>query len=461
MRHRNLILFVLAAAILTPVSVAGQKNAPEGASLDATSVEIKLDQPVHFSSPDGEPITLAAGRYRVEKRDAGTLAMLAEDGASSVIVAAASEHDEAIGDAEALSVAMGNGAHRILLLQTDGTSLEAAGTYSGVVSRAALSTLSRTQVNTAYQNRLQTRIQSFQTIDPQPQAYDGKYQTAETWQQTLARRRAGQITSSVLRNAIGQTFRGATLKANACGPSYTYRKTIINVPTAPLYQEQGMQRLHYDLSGGERERSEYVVEINNFPDAKMRRYSIRACVDSWQNRDWQGQVAGGLMEVHIPFGDVRITTRAIDYCCWGNVNYIPTTMLTRTANWGWNDDKARRAIRDRLRAPVLIVTLEPKFAAGKISYQPVNARWRHQKDMWSDFGEFRLVPNEPDKINSYMYSTLEVLRQRYLAMFNNENVRNQLSEDLTNTLLTNSYVNNITGIDGPNSAGTVITVSCN
>ena len=81
--------------------------------------------------------------------------------------------------------------------------------------------------------------------------------------------------------------------------------------------------------------------------------------------------------------------------------------------------------------------------------------------MWSDFGEFRLVPNEPDKINSYMYSTLEVLRQRYLAMFNNENVRNQLSEDLTNTLLANSYVNNITGIDGPNSAGTVITVSCN
>ena len=377
MKTIKLISIAFVAAIVVQVTASSPISATEQDSVDVMTTEIQLDQLVHFSDPDGEPITLAAGRYRVEKRDAGTLAMLAEDGASSVIVAAASEHDEAIGDAEALSVAMGNGAHRILLLQTDGTSLEAAGTYSGVVSRAALSTLSRTQVNTAYKSRLQTRIQSLQTVDPQPQAYDGKYQTTETWQQTLARRRAGQITSSVIRNAIGQTFQGATLKANACGPSYTYRKTIINVPTAPLYQEQGMQRLHYDLSGGERERSEYVVEINNFPDAKMRRYSIRACVDSWQNRDWQGIVADDLMEIHIPFGDVRITTRAIDYCCWGNVNYMPTTMLTRTANWRWNDDKARRAIRDRLRAPILIVTLEPKFVAGKVSYQPVNAKWRH------------------------------------------------------------------------------------
>ena len=167
MRHSNLIQFVLAVAIFVPASATGQENVTEGASIDETSVEIQLDQPVHFLGPDGKPVTLAAGRYRVEKGDTSTLTMVAEDGGSQLISAEASGHDEQANAPEALSVETGEDELHILLLQPDGSSLDAAGTYSGIVSRAArrmtATTLSRVQVSSAYQERLRTSVNQLQT----------------------------------------------------------------------------------------------------------------------------------------------------------------------------------------------------------------------------------------------------------------------------------------------------------
>jgi len=451
MKNLVSISIVFLAVLVIYMSGTQSANANEDEGADLVNTEIELERVVHFSGPKGDPVTLDAGRYRVEKRDSKTLELSTGDGASHVIAAAASEHDEAIGDAEALSVAMGNDAHRVLLLHTDGTSWEAVGTYSGVVSRAAVAPLSRTQVNTAYKSRLQTRIESVPTI--QPQAYEGGNQVAETWQQKLERQRAGRITSTLLRNAIGKTFSGASLKANACGGSYTYRKTIVNIPNT-LYKEEGLQRLHYDLSNGEREKTEWTIDERKLKrDVKGRRYSIRACIDNWQNRDWQGQVVNGLMEVHIPFGDASITTRTIEY--WSTTGFH----VVGGPRWNWNDSAARNAIQDRNLSPVLIVTLRPKYSNGKITYQANDAKWDLRMNMWSRYGRFRLSPAEPDKIYSYMNSNLEILRGRYLAIFNNQNVRARLSEDLTDSLLANNYVNRITGIDEANSGGTVITVS--
>jgi hypothetical protein len=449
MKQSNSTSIVFLAALLIQVSGLQIAGADEHESADVVSNGIELKRLVHFSGPNGDPVTLDAGQYLVERRDAETLAIVAEDGESHEIAAAASEHDEALPDSQALSFPVGEDSYRILFLQTDGSSLEAAGTYSGVVTRDAATATDMGQVSAAYEDWLQSEEISLRAF--QPRIYDGGApKVAETWQQRMERQRAGRITSSTLRNAIGKTFSGSTIKANSCGGSYTLRKTTINIPNAPFYKEQfGLPRLHYDFTNGEREKTQWKT-CSDCP--LKRRYSVRACVDDWQVRQWQGQVVNGLLEVHVVLGDSTIETRAIDY--W-------KLLVKWTRRWSWNDVNASYATRDLLNYPVLIVTMKPGYSSGKVTMQTVNVRWDNRKNMHSSIGQFRVLPTEPDKFESYKLSILNDLLNRYRVIFDNQAVRTRLSNDLTQALLANSYVKNINGIDVPNSGGTVITFTYN
>lgn len=437
----SVTLFALLIVQTSPISVA---SATENESDDVNTTEINLERVVHFAAPNGEPVTLAAGRYSVEKRDAESLEIVAEEGESNVIAAAASEHDETLADSQALSVPIGKDSYRLLFLQTDGTSLEAAGTYSGVVTRGAATTIDMQQVSSAYEDWLQSEDVQLRAVRL---AYDPRPKVAETWQQRMERQSAGRITSTSLRNAIGKTFAGATVTANSCGGSWSERKTTINIPEAPFYKvEAGPNRLHHDFTGGERERSQWTTHRG-----PVRRYSIRVCIDNWQLKEKQGQVASGLLEVHLSFGESTITTRAIDY--WKSI------YQTWHSRWNWNDERAVYVTPNFLTYPVLVATLKPSFSGGKITVAVDNVRWDNRLNKYDIYGTSRVLPTEPNKVRDYKLSSLNVLLGRYRAIFDNPAVRTRLSNELTQALLANSYVNRITGIDSANSGGSVITVT--
>jgi hypothetical protein len=426
-------------------------SATEHESDDLVSTEIELDRLVHFSGPKGGAVTLDAGRYLVQERGEKTLAMVDENGKQYEISAVASEHDEALPNSQVLSVPLGEDSYRVLFLQTDGSSLEAAGTYSGIITRDAVNTADMDHVSAAYEDWLQSAEVNLRAVRLQPQAYDPRPKTALTWQQQMEMQRAGRITSSVLRNAIAKTFSSATVTANACGGSYVYRKTIVNIPTVPFHEEHGLQRLHHNFTGGEREKSQYKTTASyGVGNIDGRRYSLRACVDDWRVQDWQGQVANGLLEVHMSFGSSDIATRALDY-------YRPRGFWQKY--WEWNSSRALYATKDHLLYPVMIATLKPTVVGGQVTIAVENIRWDNRRNMWSEWGDFRVVSREADVIVRYKINSLDALHSQLSRIFNNSAVRTSLSNELTQALLANSFVNRITGIDSANSGGAVVTVT--
>ena len=447
----RLISAAFFALLLAQAGSTSVASAAENESDDLVSTEIELERLVHFTGPKGEAVTLDAGRYQVQERGEKALAMVDENGEQYEISAVASEHDEALPDSQVLSVPLSEDSYRVLILQTDGSSLEAAGTYSGIVTRDAMNTVDMDQVSAAYENWLQLNDVELRGVRLQPQAYDPRPKTALTWQQQMEKQRAGRITGWDLRNAIVKTFEGATVIANACGGSYVYRKTTINIPTVSLHEEHGLQRLHHDFTGGEREKSQYETTATyGIGRIDGRRYSLRACIDDWRVQEWQGQVANGLLEVHMSFGSSDIATRALDY-------YRPRGYWQKY--WEWNSSSARNATKDHLLYPVLIATLRPTVSSGQVVVNVQNIRWDNRRNMWSERGEFRVVPKEADVVVGYKLSSLNALHSQLSGIFNNPAVRAQLSGNLRAALLANSYVNKITGIDSANSGGSVITVT--
>jgi hypothetical protein len=123
----------------------------------------QLYRATHFVDSAGNPVMLSAGAYKVERRDASSLALVAADGSEKVISAEQSRHDIDLRAPAALSVAAGKDEHHLLLLQPDGTSLDAAGTYTGTTRRGTLAVaspkLSSERVSTSYRYQLNLRYQ--------------------------------------------------------------------------------------------------------------------------------------------------------------------------------------------------------------------------------------------------------------------------------------------------------------
>lgn len=113
---------------------------------------IALQKAVHFLTAAGEDLVVEPGTYEVEAAKEGLqLTPQGGEGAKAVVVQAqALPHGESLTAPKIDVGPAGEDQYRVALLLPDGTSLEAVGSYSGVSTRAVISTSS---TNTAYGTR--------------------------------------------------------------------------------------------------------------------------------------------------------------------------------------------------------------------------------------------------------------------------------------------------------------------
>ena len=130
---RILIVFILTVSF--PAS--GQSISSD----DALLRTITVVEPVHFSGAEGEDILLPAGDYFVTAADSNLQLIRLADGETFSLAATSGQHNEEVSGTIAVSVPGTDelhDSHDIALLSSDGTVLEAAGTYSGVHARGLL-----------------------------------------------------------------------------------------------------------------------------------------------------------------------------------------------------------------------------------------------------------------------------------------------------------------------------------
>lgn len=124
------------AAVMAVFAMGVQTGTTLSGSPDPSSITI--EKPVHFSASDGSDVVASAGIYRVEQVTDMTLRLIPLEGKTPfVIQAQATTHDESIAAPLALSIPQPQDEHHVVLLRPDGNALDAAGTYSGVKTRAA------------------------------------------------------------------------------------------------------------------------------------------------------------------------------------------------------------------------------------------------------------------------------------------------------------------------------------
>lgn len=125
---------------------------------------IELDKAVHFTTPGGEDVIVEPGRYRLEGQSKEELRLIpGTNNAPVTIRAMEMTHDQSISVPVAVAVPVEEEdlLHLVLLL-TEGKSIEAVGSYSGIQSRQALALqkpVSSPQIALALQ-----RTQSVQAI---------------------------------------------------------------------------------------------------------------------------------------------------------------------------------------------------------------------------------------------------------------------------------------------------------
>ncbi|MBU6480875.1 MAG: hypothetical protein KGS09_10080 [Nitrospirae bacterium] len=121
--------------ILMGLSLMISACATTAASPDPSTITIQ--KPVHFSGSDGSDVVAPAGDYRVEQSTDRTLRLVPQEGKTPLVIQAqATKYDEPMSDLLAVSIPYQEDEHHVVLLKPDGTALDAAGTYSGVKSRA-------------------------------------------------------------------------------------------------------------------------------------------------------------------------------------------------------------------------------------------------------------------------------------------------------------------------------------
>ena len=113
---------------------------------------VLLEQPSHFTAPDGADVLLAPGTYRVEQSAETQLRLVADPGQPSIeIQATATTHEETVATPLALAIAEEGQADEIhlVLLFPDGRGLDATGSLSGTRSRATSRIVTATQLRSS------------------------------------------------------------------------------------------------------------------------------------------------------------------------------------------------------------------------------------------------------------------------------------------------------------------------
>lgn len=134
----------------------------------SSDLVILLEKTVHFSTLDGTPVSITPGGYIVEAGEQ-SLRLTVPDGDSPLVVAASrGTHEETIKRPALLSFAEEGDQpdiHHIVLLFPDGKSLDAVGTYSGIMSRGLKERLAQRpliqkakQIKETVQERIHERL---------------------------------------------------------------------------------------------------------------------------------------------------------------------------------------------------------------------------------------------------------------------------------------------------------------
>jgi hypothetical protein len=106
---------------------------------EETSLQITLDIPTHFLSPDDQDVLLPEGAYLLEAAKEDSLRVVAIPEMEAMIIqAVAISHEEAVEHPTALSTKEENDEHHLILLMPDGKGYEAVGSYSGLQTRGTV-----------------------------------------------------------------------------------------------------------------------------------------------------------------------------------------------------------------------------------------------------------------------------------------------------------------------------------
>lgn len=136
--------------LLTPLGQAtyGEQPVPTGSGPATSAVTvpastladlipsvIQLDRPVHFMSPEGGPLVIPTGTYRVNAIGATTMQLAPEDGSVFLIEALVMHHPDTVAEPVALSIPAKEDGHHVVLLLPKGQGLDAVGSYSEIRPR--------------------------------------------------------------------------------------------------------------------------------------------------------------------------------------------------------------------------------------------------------------------------------------------------------------------------------------
>ncbi len=136
--------------------IVGSSTSPIAGADQHEEVTISLERTIHFLNNQDTDIVVPPGRYTIHADQPKELLVLhPENGEPWIQIKAQSiSHEEPIPTATPLSFSEEEDEHRLLLLQPDGTGLEAVGSYSGIHSRAARRFASKTRVIRKYLARV-------------------------------------------------------------------------------------------------------------------------------------------------------------------------------------------------------------------------------------------------------------------------------------------------------------------
>jgi len=227
--------------VLVVTSVYGCMTSAKSSGLPV----VALEKPVHFSSADGKPVVIPAGTYRVGYGGDSDLQLMAERTSDVITIhATPTVHNESVDSLLAFSVPNEPDEHHVILWLPGGMGLDAAGTYSGVQSRAA-----RTLNQQAVQRYAQTARSSYLSDRMSGSPLPDLVMTASTTPSSPRLNQAfsirvyiinqGQADSTLVRQTTGnphislQTFDSA---GNPAGG------TSFHIPTLPLTIPAGASR---------------------------------------------------------------------------------------------------------------------------------------------------------------------------------------------------------------------------
>jgi len=433
MKIQRIIFFAIVPALLilyTP-----------NVSAQTELASVELPAGLVFTDAESNSLEVAPGTYFLEEADDGLRFMSATEDRSFVVAATQGTHEETLEEPVGIYDVADDNVHHVVLLLPDGETFEVRATPGGIVTRGVPMRIARPRLTTATATKVQATSPTYQSTKPAVTAQISKNLVAQIDANTLSSYEFGKVVSAV--------FSGASFSANACGGSYTYRNTIINIPNI-LYKKEGLSRLHYALTDGEKEKAQFFKEEESFAsDSIYRKSKIRMCVDNWNVRSWSGGIERGAMKIRLRFGSLAVIRgRAID---------IQWTGAWWNERWSWSSNSADDAFPNyHLQNPVLEVTLVPQLDGQKrISYGNVSVLWKHQS-AWvygnHSFDDYRhtdgsfVIDALRRKSEDYKNASLETLRLRTVNLFQNSAIRNVLAQATSDFVTSHPLVTRVVAI---------------